>query len=157
MFNWSKLNIIKVMKSLIGSKCGAIFGVTLLFVLLTISNSCSKSSINNTPSGNNTGNNSGSTGGTVPGANEVWIQNMAFNPSTISVTAGTTITWTNKDAIGHTVTSDTGLFDSGTVATSGTYQYTFSTAGTFAYHCKIHPGMTASVTVTATTGTGPGY
>jgi plastocyanin len=84
---------------------------------------------------------------------------MAFNPASVSVTAGTTITWTNKDAIGHTVTSDTGLFDSGTVAASGTYQYTFSTAGTFSYHCKIHPGMTASVTVTAATGTGtgPGY
>ena len=147
------------MKSLIGSKSRAIVGVTLLFGLLTISNSCSKSSTYNTPTANNTGNNTGSTGGTVPGANEVWIQNMAFNPSTISVSAGTTITFTNKDAIGHTVTSDSGLFDSGTVATNGTYQYTFSTAGTYAYHCKIHPSMTASVTVTAATGTGagPGY
>jgi len=147
------------MKSLIGSKSRAIVGVTLLFGLLTISNSCSKSSTYNTPTANNTGNNTGSTGGTVPGANEVWIQNMAFNPSTISVTAGTTITFTNKDAIGHTVTSDSGLFDSGTVAANGTYQYTFSTAGTFAYHCKIHPGMTASVSVTAATSTvtGPGY
>jgi plastocyanin len=77
---------------------------------------------------------------------------MTFNPSTISVTAGTTITWTNKDAIGHTVTSDAGLFDSGVVAASGTYQYTFSTAGTYAYHCKIHPGMTASVTATSVSG-----
>lgn len=147
------------MKSLIVSKSKLLFGITLLFGLLAVSNSCSKSSAYNTPSGNNTGNNTGGTGGTVPGANEVWIQNMTFNPTTISVMAGTKITWTNKDAIGHTVTSDTGLFDSGTVAANGTYQYTFSAAGTFAYHCKIHPSMTATVTVTASTstGTGPGY
>ena len=145
------------MKSLIGSKSRLLFGITLIFGLIAISNSCSKSSAYNTPQGNNTGNNTGGSGGTVPGANEVWIQNMTFNPSTISVTAGTTITWTNKDAIGHTVTSDAGLFDSGVIATNGTYQYTFSTTGSYAYHCKIHPGMIASVTVTASSGTGPGY
>jgi len=93
------------MKKLIGSSSRLLFGITLLFGLLTIINSCSKSSAYNTPSGSNTGNNSGSSGGSVPGANEVWIQNMAFNPSTLTVTAGTTVTWTNKDAIGHTVTS----------------------------------------------------
>jgi len=145
------------MKSLIGSKSRLLFGITLIFGLIAISNSCSKSSAYNTPQGNNSGNNTGGSGGTVPGANEVWIQNMTFNPSTISVTAGTTITWTNKDAIGHTVTSDAGLFDSGVIATNGTYQYTFSTPGSYAYHCKIHPGMTASVTVTASSGTSPGY
>jgi plastocyanin len=140
------------MKSLIGYKSRLFWGITLLFGLLAISNSCSKSSAYNTPPANNTGNNTGGTGGTVPGANEVWIQNMTFNPSTISVTAGTTITWTNKDAIGHTVTSDAGLFDSGMIATNGTYQYTFSTAGSYAYHCKVHPGMTASITVTSISG-----
>jgi plastocyanin len=145
------------MKSLIGSKSRLLFGITLIFGLIAISNSCSKSSAYNTPQGNNSGNNTGGSGGTVPGANEVWIQNMTFNPSTISVTAGTTITWTNKDAIGHTVTSDAGLFDSGVIATNGTYQYTFSTTGSYAYHCKIHPGMTASVTVTASSVTSPGY
>lgn len=145
------------MKSLIGSKSRLIFVITLLFGLLAISNSCSKSSAYNSPPGNNTGNNTGGSGGTVPGANEVWIQNMTFNPSTISVAAGTTITWTNKDVVGHTVTSDAVLFDSGTLATNGTYQYTFSTAGTYAYHCKVHPGMTASVTVTTSTYTAPGY
>ena len=113
----------------------------------------------NTPSGNTTGTNTGSKGGSVPGANEVWIQNMAFDPSSITVTAGTTVTWTNKDAIGHTVTSDSGLFDSGTIGLNGTYSYTFATVGAFKYHCKIHPGMIASVTVTAAVmpGPTPGY
>lgn len=79
--------------------------------------------------------------------NEVFIQGMAFNPATITVAANTTITWTNKDAVAHTVTSDTGLFDSGTILTNGTYSYTFSTAGTYPYHCTSHSSMTATVKV----------
>ena len=97
---------------------------------------------------NGTTNNTGNKGGSgEPGANEVWIQNMAFNPSTITVAAGTTITWTNKDAVIHNVTSNTGLFSSGSISTGGTFSYTFSTSGTFSYYCTIHPSMTASVTV----------
>ena len=140
------------MKKLIGSKSRFLAGITLLFTLLSISGSCTKSSTYNTPSGNttgsNTGSNTGSKGGAVPGANEVWIQNMTFDPSSITVTAGTTVTWTNKDAIGHTVTSDSGFFDSGNIGTNGTYSYMFATEGTFNYHCKVHPAMIASVTVT---------
>ena len=83
----------------------------------------------------------------TPGPNEVFIQDMAFNPSTITVSAGTTITWTNKDAIAHTVTSNTGLFDSGSINSNGTYSHLFSSTGTFPYHCSIHPNMTASVII----------
>lgn len=79
--------------------------------------------------------------------NAVYIQNMAFNPATITVPAGTTITWTNKDGMAHTVTSDTAIFDSGSIASNGTYSRTFPTAGTFPYHCSIHPSMTATVIV----------
>lgn len=147
------------MKKLIGSKSRYLAGITLLFTLLSISGSCTKSTMYNTPSGNTTGSNTGSKGGAVPGANEVWIQNMTFDPSSITVTAGTTVTWTNKDAVGHTVTSDSGLFDSGTIGTNGTYSYTFATEGTFNYHCKVHLSMIASVTVTAPVMpvTTPGY
>jgi plastocyanin len=126
------------MNNFIGSKSRLLIGITILLVLLSISDSCTKSS--NTPSG-------GSPGGSSPGANEVWIQGMAFNPTTRSVAAGTTITWTNKDAIAHTVTSDINLFDSGSIAANGTYSQTFATAGTFTYHCSIHTTMTASVIV----------
>ena len=84
-----------------------------------------------------------------PTANQVTIQNMAFSPATLTVTAGTTVKWTNKDAMAHTVTSDTGVFDSGNVSVNGVYSYTFNTAGTFAYHCTIHPTMKAQVIVTA--------
>ena len=84
-----------------------------------------------------------------PTANQVTIQNMAFSPATLTVTAGTTVKWTNKDAYTHTVTSDTGVFDSGSISGNGVYSYTFNTAGTFAYHCTIHPTMKAQVIVTA--------
>jgi plastocyanin len=126
------------MNNFIGYKSRLLIGITLLLVLLSISDSCTKSS--NTPSG-------GSPGGSSPGANEVWIQGMAFNPTTRSVAVGTTITWTNKDAIAHTVTSDINLFDSGSIPANGTYSRTFATAGTFTYHCSIHTTMTASVIV----------
>ncbi len=83
----------------------------------------------------------------TPGTNEVYIQGMAFGPSTITVTVGTTITWTNKDGVAHSVTSNTALFDSGPINSNGTYSHLFSTAGTFPYHCMVHPDMTASVIV----------
>lgn len=79
----------------------------------------------------------------------VSIQNFAFSPGTIQVTAGTTVTWTNNDQTTHTVTADDGSFDSGDVAPGGTFSMTFNTPGTISYHCKIHPFMTASIVVMA--------
>jgi plastocyanin len=131
------------MKNLITSKNRLLTGITLLIVIFILSNSCSKSSPYMAGMGN-TGN-TGGTGG--PGTNEVFIQGTAFNPSTITVAAGTTITWTNKDAITHTVTSDKSLFDSGSLGPNDVFSHTVATAGTFSYHCKIHASMTASVTV----------
>jgi plastocyanin len=113
-------------------------GAAFLIAILIVSVSCSKNSpLYGTSS---TGNKGGQ-----PGANEVWIQGMAFNPASVTVTAGTTIKWTNKDSITHTVTADDNSFDSGNIAANGTFSHTFSSAGTFTYHCKIHPNMTASV------------
>ena len=125
------------MKKLIISKSRWVIGIILLTAILSITDSCSKSS--------SIYGGGGSKGG--PGMNEVWIQGMAFDPSSITINAGTTITWTNKDGVPHTVTSDTGLFNSGTLGTNGTYSYKFVTSGTYAYHCAIHPYMTATVIV----------
>ena len=130
------------MKKSIGSKSKLLIGTTLLFAILLISNSCSKSSYNNM-----TGMTGGPGGSGGPGLNEVFIQGMAFNPSTITVAAGTTITWTNKDGYAHTVTSDTNLFNSGNIGSNGTFSFTFATAGTYPYHCSIHTSMTAKVVV----------
>jgi plastocyanin len=116
------------MKKLISSKSELSIGIVFLFAILSISNSCKKES-------------------EVPGTNEVFIQGMAFNPGTITVTANTTITWTNKDGISHTVTSNTGIFDSGTINANETYSHMFATAGTYPYHCTVHPTMTATVIV----------
>jgi plastocyanin len=80
--------------------------------------------------------------------NSVEIVNLAFNPASLTVQVGDTVTWTNNDGLGHTVTSDAGApasFDSGTIAPSGTFTFTFSVAGTYAYHCKIHASMHGSV------------
>jgi len=88
------------------------------------------------------------TGTNQPAANAVTIQSMAFNPQNLQVKVGQTVTWTNQDQVTHTITSDTGEFDSGNVAPSGTYSFTFAKAGTYHYHCNIHTTMKAQVTVT---------
>ena len=83
------------------------------------------------------------------GANDVFIQNMAFSPTSLTVTSGTTVTWTNKDGMIHTVTSDSTLFDSKNIQVNGVFSYTFNKTGTFSYHCSIHPSMKATITVNA--------
>lgn len=82
-----------------------------------------------------------------PGSNEVWIQNMAFNPTSITVPVNTTIKWTNKDNTAHTVTSTTGAFDSGTVGSGSTYSHQFTATGTYPYKCTIHSNMNGTVVV----------
>jgi plastocyanin len=82
-----------------------------------------------------------------PGSKEVFIQGMSFSPNTITVSAGETITWTNKDNVAHTVTSNTPLFDSGSMGNGATFSFTFPSAGTFDYHCTFHAGMTGTVIV----------
>ena len=69
-----------------------------------------------------------------------------FSPASLTVAAGTTVTWQNKDTIAHTSTSNNGVFN-GSLAPGGSYSYTFGAKGTYQYHCTIHPGMTGSVTV----------
>lgn len=81
------------------------------------------------------------------GGNAVTIKDFSFAPGTLSVAVGTTVTWTNQDSTSHTVTADDGSFDSKPIANGATFTQTFTKAGTFAYHCSIHPSMTATVEV----------
>ena len=81
------------------------------------------------------------------GATAVSIKDFAFNPATASVPAGSKVTWTNSDTTAHTVTFDDGSADSGNIAPGSTFDQTFTTAGTFAYHCTIHSQMKGTVTV----------
>ena len=77
----------------------------------------------------------------------VTIASFKFEPATLTISVGTTVTWTNNDSASHTVTADDGSFKSGTLGKGGTFSQTFATAGTFAYHCNFHSSMTATVTV----------
>ena len=70
-----------------------------------------------------------------------------YSPNPIAVNVGGSVTWTNTDSIAHTSTSDTGVWDSGTIAAGASFTATFTTAGSFTYHCNFHPGMVGTVTV----------
>jgi MYXO-CTERM domain-containing protein len=79
-----------------------------------------------------------------------------FSPKPIQVTVGSTVTWANTTAVAHTATSDSGAWSTGTIAPGATSSaIAFPTAGTFTYHCAIHPSMTGSVVVTAAAATSP--
>lgn len=77
--------------------------------------------------------------------NAVEIKGFAFNPTKITISKGTTVTWTQKDNALHTVTSDN--FDSRNLSTGQTFSQTFNEAGTFKYICTIHPSMEAEIIV----------
>ena len=82
-------------------------------------------------------------------AQQVAIYNYKFDPAVLTVPEGTTVVWTNKDEVPHTVTStDKRFTSSGALDTSDTYSYTFTTAGTYSYFCTLHPFMTGKVVVT---------
>jgi len=84
-----------------------------------------------------------------PTAASVQIINFAFSPSSLSVRIGTRVTFTNRDASAHTVTADGGLFNSRDLASGQSFSFTFMSRGSFAYHCRIHPSMTGTVSVTS--------
>ncbi len=108
---------------------------------LTLATSCGSSSSPTSPS---TGSNTGTPITIVSGAQ--LLTNTAYSPNPLTINAGTTVTWTNKDSTTHTATSDSGVFN-GSVAPNAQFSYTFSNKGTFTYHCTLHPNMVGSVVV----------
>ena len=86
-------------------------------------------------------------GETASTSTEINISGFAFVPATVTVTVGTTVTWTNLDSAAHTVTSETDLFNSGNLARNATFSYSFADRGTFSYFCAIHPYMKGEVIV----------
>lgn len=111
---------------------GRSFILMLTLMAAVIMNGCDKDDDYNPPMSSPPSSN--------PPTNEVWIQgNNTYNPSTITVSVNTTITWRNKDAYyTHTVTSNSGEFDSGVIAIGGSYSRQFTAAGTYPYHCTLH-------------------
>ncbi len=130
-----KMNLRSALISILKIYIVPLIGLILITFSLT---GCSEEESTNTPPPANT--------------NAVSIINFAFNPSNRTISAGTTITWTNNDNVAHTVTSGTpgspdGIFDSGSMAPGESFQFTFTQAGNFNYFCSIHTAMTAQVTV----------
>ena len=84
-------------------------------------------------------------GASTPGSTQsnsyqysVTIQNSSYQTEKLTIPLGSTVTWTNKDSYNHTVTSIDNVFDSGEIASGGTYSYRFDQTGTYGYFCKLH-------------------
>lgn len=80
-----------------------------------------------------------------PAAAAVAIQNFSFQPTPLTVSVGTTVTWTNKDSVNHQIKSAS--FNSSPLSQGQTYSFTFQTAGTYDYSCAIHPTMHGQIIV----------
>lgn len=125
--------------------------VLIIFIIfVSIISGCNKYDSSSNSYGNN------NTNTNTQGDNDIFIQNMAFSPANKTISAGTTIKWTNYDGYAHTVTSGvpgtpSGLFDSGNIESNNTFSYTFNQSGTFNYFCKIHNSMRGTITVESST------
>jgi plastocyanin len=117
--------------------------LALAAALLLICSGCGSTySTPTTPTTPSTGGN-GTPVSMVSGAS--LLTTTAFAPSPVTVGVGGSVTWTNNDNTPHTSTGST--WNSGSINPGGKFTMTFPTAGTFVYHCTIHPGMTGTVTV----------
>lgn len=85
------------------------------------------------------------------GSDTVLIQDFAFSPAVLTVQAGTTVTWTNQDSVPHAIAPDAGFpapVSSDSLPRGASYRFTFTSPGTYPYHCAIHPSMKGTVIVT---------
>jgi plastocyanin len=89
----------------------------------------------------------GCTTSSEEGAAQVGIENFTFSPGEVTAGVGETITWTNEDSAPHTATLDDGACDTGNIAQGSTAGLVFDAAGTYPYHCTIHPNMTGTITI----------
>jgi amicyanin len=85
---------------------------------------------------------------------EVKIDNFTFAPQSLTIKAGTTVTWANEDDIPHTVASTSKAFKSKVLDTDDKFSFTFTSAGTYEYFCSLHPHMTGTIVVESATGGG---
>jgi plastocyanin len=87
-----------------------------------------------------------SSAGTFASGTAVAIDKFAFSPATLKAKVGQQVTWTNKQGVAHTVTANGGAFNH-PMPSGATFSFTFTKAGTFAYHCTIHPSMHGTIVV----------
>ena len=131
----------------------------LVVVLLLAAAACGSSDTTPSPAVTGTTTGGTTTGGTTTtttGATTtvnipvgaIGLTTTAFAPNPVNIKVGDSIEWVNTDSIAHTSTANNGTtFSSGTIAPGGSFKATFSTAGSFAYHCVFHPGMVGTVNV----------
>ncbi|MHB9033589.1 MAG: cupredoxin domain-containing protein [Anaerolineae bacterium] len=138
-------------------RISVLVGVIIIVALLLAA--CSPSANSTQPSGGgatqapgstNEPSGSATTAGTTA---NVEMKNIQYVPAELTVKAGTTVVWTNKDSVAHTVDSGTrdnptSLFKSGNVEPGKSFSYTFSTPGTYPYFCEPHQSMNGTITVT---------
>lgn len=79
--------------------------------------------------------------------NQIVIENFSFKPATLTVKAGTKVTWVNRDDVPHTATDTDKRFNSGALDTDDQFSFTFEKPGTYDYFCALHPKMTGRVVV----------
>lgn len=84
---------------------------------------------------------------TAPRVHTVLIEGMRFQPEGLTVAAGDTVVWINRDMVPHTATSASGRFDSNEIASGKRWSYTVRATGEFAYICTYHPLMKAVLRV----------
>lgn len=84
----------------------------------------------------------------LAGETEVRIANFTFSPAMLTVSVGTTVTWTNDDDIPHLVVEKDGAFSSEALDTGDSYSWTATAVGTVDYYCALHPHMTGTIIVT---------
>ena len=116
-----------------------IIGIIIIAIVIVFF-SLNKSNMNTNPSSTETNPTT-----EVVAPNNVSIVNFSFNPGTLTIKAGTTVTWTNNDSTIHTIKSAT--FNSGDLNQGDTFKFTFDAPGTFNYSCGIHPTMTGTIIV----------
>jgi plastocyanin len=137
------------------SRLRSLLSVLIVFCLGTLLASCGESAATPTTaasSGGGTPTTATVSGGGEPGTFNVDMVGFKFVPAEITIPAGSTVIWTNKEAPKHTVTEDNGAFDSGTMEKGATFSRKFDTAGTVGYYCKFHgsagQGMFGHIIVT---------
>jgi amicyanin len=122
-----------------GRAAALVVMVTMIMFVLALMNACGGTSDTDTTAASPS-----LTGG---GGAQVSMKDIAFDPDSVTIKVGETVTWTNEESVPHTVVGDNGEFESADLANGDTFTFTFNQAGTYAYHCSIHPGMKGTVVV----------
>ena len=117
------------------------FAFLILLITAAFALACSGSSSSPTTPSSGTGTNVS----IISGSSN--LTTTAYAPNPVSISVGGAVTWVNNDNTAHTATGSNGSFDSGTIAPGGSFTRTFTAAGSFPYHCTLHPGMIGTVNV----------